>query len=136
MSTNVWWLAAGVCLAALGCSGTRPPTAKIAQAEQAVREATEQSEAQELAPLELRLAREKLAEARRAMDDDEHERARRLAEAAYVDAELAEEKANSEKAVRMARETQQSIETLRREAERPVTMIPAPGTIAPPEDGR
>jgi hypothetical protein len=52
------------------------------------------------------------------MEKEEYTRARRLAEEALVDAQLAEAKADSEEARRAANDLRQSLETLRREAQR------------------
>jgi hypothetical protein len=52
------------------------------------------------------------------MTKEEYTTARRLAEEALVDAQLAEAKAASEDARRVATDVRQSLETLRREAER------------------
>jgi hypothetical protein len=109
-----------VSVAALGgCAAKRQPTPKVQAAEVAYREA-EVSGAAQYAPLELRLAREKLDLARRALNDDDRDRARRLSDEALVDAQLAEAKANSEKARRNAEEVRKSIDALRSEATRPV----------------
>jgi Domain of unknown function (DUF4398) len=102
---------------AAGCSSVSPPVDKIAAADLAVRQA-ETSTASQYAPLPLRMAREKLEAARRAMDEEEYQDARRLAEQALVDAQLAQETAASAKARAAAEELQQSIETLRQEAQR------------------
>lgn len=72
-------------------------------------------------PLELRIAREKLDGAKRAMNSKEYDQARRLAEQAQVDARLAETKADAERARRTVEETRKNIETLRHEAERTPT---------------
>ncbi len=64
------------------------------------------------------MAADKLDEAKRAMNKEEYAVARRLAEEALVDAQVAEAKAASEDARRAANDMRQSIETLRREAER------------------
>ena len=100
-----------------GCSSVQPPTATVSQAQLAVREA-DQSKASQYAPLELRKAQEKLAEAEKAMRNEEYLKARRLAEAALVDARLAESKANSEIARQNAAELRKTIESLRAETER------------------
>ena len=102
---------------ATGCSTVDPPKAQIAAADLAIQDATK-SRAPEFAPLELRMARDKLDAAQRAMNKEEYSHARRLAEEALVDAELAEAKASSEAARKAASDLQQSLETLRREAER------------------
>jgi hypothetical protein len=56
-------------LAVLGCAARRPPSATLATADTAVREAVE-SDAAQHAPLELRLAREKLERATRAAEEE------------------------------------------------------------------
>jgi hypothetical protein len=66
----------------------------------------------------LRLAQEKLDGARAAMAEEHHERARRLAEQALVDAQLAEARAEAESARHTAGELRRSIEALRVEAAR------------------
>ena len=77
-----------------GCSTGKPPTNVLAQAELGVRAARDAS-AEELAPMNLRSAREKLDRAKRAMADKRYDDARRLAESAQVDAELAEAQAEA-----------------------------------------
>jgi hypothetical protein len=76
------------------------------------------NKAPQYAPLETRKARDKLDDAESAMNNREFEKARRLAEQALVDARLAEVKAESEIARRNAAELQQTIKSLRAEAER------------------
>jgi len=100
-----------------GCSSAQPPTATVSQAQLAIREA-DQSKASQYAPLELRKAQEKFAQAEIAMRNEEYLRARRLAEEALVDARLAENKANSEMSRRNAAELQKTIESLRAETQR------------------
>ena len=108
----------GLCVLAFSaCSSRRPPTAKISTADLAVRQASEQT-ASEHAPLDLRLAREKLDKARAAANDDEYDRAERLAEQALVDAQVAEAKTRAAKSSENRNQTRQNIDTLRREAER------------------
>jgi len=104
-------------IGAVGCSSMEPPTAAVSQAQLAIREA-DQSKASQYAPLELRKAQEKFAQAEKAMRNKEYLNARRLAEEALVDARLAESKANSEMARRNAAELQKTIESLRAEAQR------------------
>jgi Domain of unknown function (DUF4398) len=101
----------------VGCSSVQPPTATVSQAQLAIRQA-DQSKASQYAPLELRKAQEKIAQAENAMRNEEYLRARRLAEEALVDARLAESKANSEMARRNAVELQKTIESLRAETQR------------------
>jgi HEPN domain-containing protein len=70
------------------------------------------------APIELRLARERLAEARLALDAREYERAYRLAEQALVDARVAETQAETESIRQTARDLRLSSGVLRDEAAR------------------
>lgn len=100
-----------------GCSSVQPPTGTVSQAQLAIREA-DQSKASQHAPLELRKAREKLADAEKAMRNEEYVKARRLSEQALVDARLAEVKAESEIARQNAAELQKTIKSLRAEVER------------------
>ena len=98
-----------------GCAG-KPPTATLSQADLAVQQASK-SKAPEYASLELYTAREQLTSAQEAMHNKEYTQARRLAERALVNAQLAETKAEAEQTRRTAEELRQSIEALRREAE-------------------
>ena len=104
-------------LSVTGCSTVGPPKDRIAAAELAVEQANK-SKAPQYSPLELRMARDKLAEAKQAMNKKEYTVARRLAEEALVDAEAAGAKAASEDAKRAVSDLRESLETLRREAER------------------
>ena len=111
-------LAAGT-VAVAGCAAKRQPsTVRLETAQVAIREA-DVSGAAQYAPLELRLAREKLDRARRALDDDDRDHARRLSEEALADAQLAEAKTSSAKARHNADEVRKSIEALQSEANRP-----------------
>lgn len=119
----LWVGALVVCatLAMSGCSAGRPPTETLSQADLAIQQA-DKSTASQHAPLELQTARERLAKATRAMDEKEYDVARRLAGQALVDAQLAEAKAQAEKARQAAVELRKSIETLRTELERTSTL--------------
>lgn len=99
------------------CSVARPPREQIAMAELAIRQA-QNSKAPQHASLELRLATEKAEKARQAMRNEDYVMARRFAEQALVDAQLAESKAQSIEARQTANQLRESIEALRREAER------------------
>lgn len=79
----------------MGCSMTKPPTDILARAELSARSADE-AKAEELAPVDYKNARDKLAKAKLAMAAERYDEARRLAESAQVDAELAEAKAEAE----------------------------------------
>lgn len=108
-----------------GCSAAQPPTATVAQAELAVQQAG-QSKAPEYASGELSTARQKFDSAKRAMEAERYEEARRLAEQALVDAQLAETKADAENAKQAAQELRKAIESLRAEAERAALSHGAP----------
>jgi hypothetical protein len=104
------------------CAG-KPPVAtvsQVSQAELAVQQASK-SKAPEYASVELYTAQEQLAGAQEALRKKEYTQARRWAERALVNAQLAEIKAESEQTRRTAAELRQSIEALRREAEKPAS---------------
>ena len=104
------------------CAG-KPPAAtvsQVSQAELAVQQASK-SKAPDYASLELYTAREQFAGAQEALHQKEYTQARRWAERALVNAQLAETKAEAEQTRRAAAELRQSIEALRREAEHPAS---------------
>jgi len=101
-----------------GCA-SRPPTAtlsQLSQAELAVQQA-DKSKAPENARLELYTAREQLTAAQQAMNRKDYAEARRLAERALVNAQLAETMGEAAQARQAATELQHSVEALRREAD-------------------
>lgn len=104
-----------------GCASTQMPssqlTATMATASETVKQARE-ADALEYAPLELQAAEQKMQAARTALDKENPERAGRLANEAMVDARLAAVKSRSARTQAVARELQQSIETLRQEIAR------------------
>lgn len=108
-------LACGIIAVSYGCSSTPPPRESIGQAELAVTEAGQGKAPQYAAP-ELSKARLKLDEAKRAMDAERYIEARRLAEQALVDAQLAEAKAQAEQQRQTLQELRKSIEALKEEA--------------------
>ena len=99
-----------------GCSAGRPPTAELAQATLAVQEA-DKSQAPQYAPADLNMARKELESAQQALRDKDYTKARRLAERALVNAQLAAAKAETEQTRQAAVALQRSIESLRQEAE-------------------
>ena len=99
------------------CASGPPPDAEMGAAELALSQA-EDAEAAARAPGPYALARDKVERARDAMADGENLEARRLAEQALVDAQLAEAEARSAIARENAAELRQSIETLREELAR------------------
>ena len=118
------WILIGI-VALSGCSMSKPPTDTLAKAELGVRAARD-ARADELAPMNLKIATEKLEKARQAVAAKRYDDARRLAESAQVEAELAEAKAEAEIVRRAADDLQRRVDALQTEAERdsrkPLTM--------------
>ncbi len=111
-------VALGFAVATLsGCAGVAPPTEQMAVSKAAVASAASAGGG-EFASLEMRSAQEKMDGATRAMQKEDYEAARRLAESAEVDARLAEKKAQSAKARKAADVTQEDIRVLREEINR------------------
>lgn len=108
-------------LAAAGCASQPVPTDRLALAQQAI-ERAERAGAVELAPVEMRNARDKLGAAQRAAEEREIPTTTRLAEQAEADAQLAEATARAEKSARAVAELDDSLRTLQRETQR------SPGT--------
>lgn len=106
-------------LLAGGCASSKGilPAEKITQGERAIAEAR-QSNASLSAPVELKIAGDKIAAARSALANEEYEEATRLAEEAQTDADYARAKADSEKAKKTAEEMRRNAQTLRQEIER------------------
>lgn len=94
---------------AAGCAGRRP-VAELARADQAIRHAQTTSDAASVAPSELATAQAKLSGARRAMADGAYTNARDLADQARAYAELAEEKAESQRT--LTRRTVSEVEVI------------------------
>jgi Domain of unknown function (DUF4398) len=107
-----------VTTAVAGCASAPMPTDRIALAERAVQDA-ERAGAVELAPVEMRNAREKLTAAQKAASEREAEQMARLSEQAEVDAQLAEATARAEKSARAVSELEDSLRALQRETQRP-----------------
>lgn len=108
-------------LALAGCAGHRP-TENYARAELAIDHAR-QNDAATLAPSDLLLAEEKLSAARIQMNDGEYDDARRLADEALVQAQLAEARATSEIARHNAEQTRRNIEALQLEASATTSVV-------------
>jgi hypothetical protein len=100
----------------VGCA-SNPPDAQFAVTESAVNSATS-AESTEYAPVEMRSAREKWDQAERAMQEENYEEARRLAEQAEWDARVAERKARAAKAQKALQDANEGIEELRQEGMR------------------
>lgn len=100
-----------------GCASVAPPREQVGAAEAGVRQANA-TKASQYAPTELRMASDKLAQAQTAMHEEKYDKARRLAEEALVEAQLAESKARTAEAQQTARNMREAINSLRRETER------------------
>jgi len=101
----------------VGCASKVAPIENITSAEMAIM-AAQESNASVHAPLELRVATDKLKQAKAAIEQEEYDKAQRFADEAMLDAQLAEARSRSEKAKKTAQETRDNIETLRHEIER------------------
>lgn len=122
-----WWAAtfagvAGIGLLLGGCASDGATRANIANADMAVQRARE-ANAINFAPLELRLAEEKLQQARSASEHDGKEEARRLADEALADAQTAEAKSRAVQTAQIEQQMRQDVGALRQEALAP---LPAP----------
>ncbi|CAL1240489.1 DUF4398 domain-containing protein [Candidatus Methylocalor cossyra] len=83
-----------------GCAGN-PPIDTIAGADAALNQALA-AEASQFAPTELQHALDEMNRAKQALKEEDYTKARRLAEAAQVDAQVAEAKARAEQAAQTA----------------------------------
>jgi len=110
---GLFLITAALALAACANEGP-PPTTEVTLADSTIRDA-ETAGAVQYSPVELNTAREKLEAARRNMQDDNNEQARRLAEEAEVDARLAELRARTKTTRDAVAAIQSSIDALRRE---------------------
>jgi hypothetical protein len=120
MNLNPWLTA--LCSAAVlltaGCGGMKTQaTAGVAVSKAAVDNASAADGAQ-FAPLEMNMAREKMAGANKAMAAKNYKLADDLATQAQADAKLAQGKANSAKAQLAAMALQDDIRVLREELDR------------------
>jgi Domain of unknown function (DUF4398) len=111
----------------IGCSSAKPPTGILSQAELDVRAASE-ARADELAPMDLQSAREKLEASKQAMAAKKYDDARRLAETAQVEAELAAAKGESEITRRAADDLRRRLDPLRPESEHGAGLQPSPAS--------
>lgn len=121
ISSYQWYRAAGAigCAAIViaGCASIPPPTEQMAVSKSAIANAVSAG-GSEYAPVEMRTAQEKMDRANRAMEKEDYENARWLAEEAQADARLAEKKAQSAKAQKAASVMQDDIRVLREEMNR------------------
>ena len=110
----------GIGLAAVligGCASTPAPTEQIAVSKQAVSSAASAG-GNEYASADMRAAQDKLNRAIQAMERQDYQEARLLAEQAEVDAQLAASKAGSAKAQKAAATVVEDSRVLRQEIDR------------------
>lgn len=100
-----------------GCASVPEPKEQMAVAEAAVARASTTSTG-ESAPAQLREANSKLASARAALAADDREAARRYAEQATLDAQVAELHAQTQRSLKAAQETEDAARVLREEINR------------------
>lgn len=110
------WAGSSLMLAACA-SNSEPPTDALQAAETSISKAEEVNAAQ-FAPVEMRSAHDKMTMARESVQKEDMLAARRQAEEAHADADLAAAKASAGKAQAVNEEMQRNIETLRQEAQR------------------
>ncbi len=100
----------------IGCAGN-PPNEQFAVTESAVRSAVSAG-ATQYAPVDMRAAQEKWKQAELAMQKENYDEARRLAQQAEWDARVAERKAQAAKAQKAVEDAQKGIQELREESMR------------------
>jgi hypothetical protein len=111
-------MACVTCGFAAGCATQGPmPTEQLVSARTLVAQA-DKADAQRYAPADLQRAHDELASAEQAANNHKYDDARRLAENAQADADLASARASSGEAQRAAREVDRGIDSLRQESER------------------
>jgi len=107
----------GVTVAVSSCAGVSAPTTQLAVSHAAVAAAVSAG-APEFAPLEMKIARDKLDSANIALAKNDYSQARILAEQVEVDARFAEMKARSVKAQKAAAVSKDDTRVLREELNR------------------
>lgn len=111
-----WPLLAGACTAAVlaGCGSAPVPREQLAVSQAAI-QAAQTAGATEMAPVELQRAQEKYAMAVAAAKERQFVVARKLAEEADVDAQVARTKAQAERSRRAADEVRAGLKTLQQQ---------------------
>jgi hypothetical protein len=118
-------LAACAALALAACASTPPPTEQLAVSTAAVASAVGAG-ATELAPVEMKSARDKLDRAKLAMVSKDYGSALTLAQEAQVDAGVAQAKAQSVKARKAAETVREDSRALSEEMDRKKPDTPTP----------
>ena len=131
MRLSTMTAAALLAAAALGgCASQPKPTAQLVRASTLVGEA-EKNEAQHFAAADLQRARDELSGAQTAESDGKYANARRLADRAAADADLASARAASGKAQQSAEQVRHSLDTLKQQLQQ----NPTPSGTAGPGPG-
>jgi hypothetical protein len=117
MPTRIAVLIAAALLVAGCATPSERPTQEMSRAQTLIEQA-EKAGAQQYAAVQLQQARAKLEQAQAADREGRHDEAEQRATEAAADAELAMALTNSGEAQHAAAEVQQSVETLREEAQR------------------
>ena len=99
-----------------GCSTMEPPKAEISKARSYI-DAAEQDEADRYAAIALNRAKDRMSQAQEAMDREDFEQAKFLAEKALVDARLASATAQTEKMREALEEVNSGLKSLNSELE-------------------
>ena len=119
MTQRTWVLSGTAILAlgALGCATQGPkPTEEMTRARTVIEQADKGGNAQRYAAADLQKAHDELNDAQKADQAHEYDEARRYAEAAEADADVATARGNAGDAQRAAQELKKSNETLQNEA--------------------
>ncbi len=131
-------VAAAFAVVASGCATQGPkPTEQLTRARTVVEQA-DKAGAQRYAAADLQRAHDQLANADKANSNGKYDEARRYAEAAEVDADVATARASDGEAQRAALELRKSNDSLQSETERtspattPPTSLPPPTSAVPP----
>jgi hypothetical protein len=111
------FITAGSLLLIAACASTPPPTQEISAAEQSMTDA-EQARVAEHALPELQEARTKLSAARTAVQNEDMVLAKRMAEQASIDIQLASAKAELAKAEAVNDDLTKNIDVLKQEMDR------------------
>jgi hypothetical protein len=113
------WLAA--------CASVPPPTEQLAASRAAI-ESAEVAGANKTAPVEIAQAREKFTAAQLAVNKGENEHARRFAQEALVDAQLAQAKASTARSREGLEQADGALRSLREESSRPAARPAEPAS--------
>lgn len=131
MTQRTWVLSGTAILAlgALGCATQGPrPTEEMTRARTVIEQADKGGNAQRYAAADLQKAHDELNDAQKADQAHKYEEARRYAEAAEADADVANARGNAGDAQRAAQQVQRSNETLENEASRNAAGNTAPSS--------